>query len=411
MPKLPQWIQQLSGSEESIEPDLVPGNWFVSRAFSVPEELKSKDVEEFAELSVEEISPFNLEQLYWGFHYSEESNRVFIYAAFDQKLRAQMAESELYDYVFPDFVQTFGLKFDQSTLIFLIHESTLCGILLPTNDPVPQAVVGLTLNVEFSAEELDEAKQQVTRRIQEQVARLPERTLANPVSSFDSVDVSDKIYTRNWDYQDSKSTPAIELVPYADGPGSPWLVSIPGSNRLWELDIRKAEAKEQLVKKHSWTLLLWRASVAVVLLFICLAFLEIGLVALSKMNENELLVALELEPQAENVQQKADILAKINQVTNNQLLPFEMLDAINQLRPPSIYFTRLTAEDGNALQVEAISFDITAVKEYEEELNQVGFLSLVEISNNRVQNNRATFRLRVEFKQGALQAQTFLTGL
>ena len=75
MPKFPQWIQQLSGSEESIEPVLVPGNWFVTRAFSVPEEPKGKEVDEFAELSVEEISPFNIEQLNWGYYYREHGSR------------------------------------------------------------------------------------------------------------------------------------------------------------------------------------------------------------------------------------------------------------------------------------------------------------------------------------------------
>ena len=53
----------------------------------MPEGLKPKELEEIAELSVEEISPFNLEQLNWGYYFNEVSNRVFIYAAFDQKLR------------------------------------------------------------------------------------------------------------------------------------------------------------------------------------------------------------------------------------------------------------------------------------------------------------------------------------
>ena len=411
MPKLPQWIQQLSGSEESIEPALVPGNWFVCRTFSVPEELKAREIEEFAELGAEEISPFNLEQLNWGYFYDEETQRLFLYVAYDQKLRSVMADSETYDYVLPDFAQSFGLKFEQPTLIFLLHESTLTGVLLPPNDPIPQTVVGVSLDVDFSKDDLENAKQQVAQRIQDQVNRLSEGTLANPIFDYNSVEVSDKIYTRNWDYKESKVKPANELIPYNGESGSPWLIPVPGSNVLWALDIRKADAKEQLVKKHGWTLWYWRASVLVVLLFFVLAFLEVGLVGLSKWNEKEYAVAKELEPQAEKVQEKADILAKINQVTTNQLLPFEMLESINPLRPSDIHFTRFTAEAGNILQVDAVSASPTAVNRYKEQLEDSGFFNFVEISNTRVQNNRTTFRLRAEFKDGELRPIKFFAEL
>lgn len=409
MPKIPLWIQQLSGSEESIEPVLVPGNWFVTRAFSVPDELKAREVEEFAELSVEEISPFNLEQLNWGYFFSEDTSRAFVYTAFDQKLRKDMADSDLYDYAFPDFAQTFGLTFDSPTLIFLLHESTLSGVLLPANDPVPQAVVGITLEVEFSKDELAEAKEQITQRIKAQVNRVGEATLADPVYKFESVDVSDKIYKRNWDFKESNSKPVIELVPYGDEPGSPWQVAVPGSNRLWAMDIRKAVEKEQLEKKHGWTNWYWRASVIVVLLFLLLAVSEIGLIGLGKLNEKELLTALDMQPLAEEVQQKADILAKINQITTNQLLPFEMLDAVNQVPSENIYFTRVLTEGSNTLQIEAITLNSSEINEYKNALEATGMLSSVEISNFRDNKGKGTFRLRVIFIPGTIQPLTFLT--
>ena len=408
MSKLPQWIQQLSGSEESIEPLLVPGNWFVTRAFAVPAELKAKEVDEFAELSVEEISPFNLEQLNWGYYYSEESSRAFVYTAYDQKLRKDLSDSELFDYAFPDFAQTFGLKFDSPTLIFLIHEATLSGILLPANDPVPQTVVGITLDVEFSKEDLDLAKDQIVQRVKGQVSRIGEATLAEPVNDFDTISVSDQIYHRNWDYEEAKGKPMVELVPYGEEGGEAWRVGIPTSTRLWAMDIRKAEEKESLEKKHGWTIWYWRASVLVVLLFLLLAIGEIGILALNKWYQKELLVAQEAQPRAEEVQQKADILAKINQITTNQLLPFEMLNAINGVRPKSIYFTRIDAEGGNLFEVQAVALNVTEIEPFERTLKDTGLYSMVEISNLRDTQGRGTFRLRVEFKPGSLQPQTFL---
>lgn len=408
MPKLPQWIQQLAGSEESIEPLLVPGNWFVTRAFAVPEELKAKEIDEFAELSVEEISPFNLEQLNWGYYFDEESNRAFVYTAFDQKLRKDLAEAELFDYAFPDFSQTFGLKFDSSTLIFLIHESTLSGILLPANDSVPQAVVGITLDVEFSRADLETAKEHIIQRIRTQVGRVEESNLAEPVSNFDLVEVSKTIYHRNWDQDDAKGKPAIELVPYGDERGDPWRVEVPTSSSLWAMDIRKAEEKELLEKRYGWTNWFWRASVIVLFLFLLLGISEFGIIALNKWYQKELAIAAEARPKAEDVEQKMDILAKINQITTNQLLPFEMLNAINMVRPSNIYFTRISAAGGNSLQIEAVTLNASEIDGFEKTLKDTGILSVVEISNFRDNKGRGTFRLRVEFNPGSLQPQTFL---
>jgi hypothetical protein len=411
MPKLPQWIQQLIGSEESIEPVLVSGNWFVSRAFSVPEGLKDKELEEFAELSVEEISPFNLEQLNWGYFYSEDSSRLFIYAAFDQKLRKDLAESDQFDYAFPDFVQSFGLNFERPTLIFLVHETTLSGILLPTNDEVPQTVVGITLDQELSRSSLEDARKRIIQRIESQVNRQHEPTLANPIADFGSVEVSDIIYTRNWDFKESKAKPSLELIPYGDSFGKGTEVSINETNKLWAMDVRKADAKEGLAKKHGWSLWYWRATLAIILLFFILAAGEIGLLAFTKWNEKQLQFALEKEPQASEVMQKSDILAKINQITTNQLLPFEMLTIVNQYLPETIYFTRFTADGGNSIQVEAVGLPSSDINGFQEVLRGVEVISSVTISNNRVANNLSSFRMRIEFQPGALEPQIFLAEL
>ena len=410
MPKLPQWIQQLSGSDESIDPVLVPGNWFVSRAFSLPEGLRAKEIEEFAELSVEEISPFNLEQMHWGYFHNDETARIFIYAAYDVKLRKDMADSESYDYAFPDFAQTFGLRFEEPTLVFLLHDFTLCGILLPANDFVPQTIVGITLDEEFTDEDLVAAKEVVTRRVETQVNRSLEPTLAEPVSNFNEVVVSDRVNIRDWEYDEAKGKPSLRLISKYES-GDPWEVSISSTPQLWAMDVRKSEAKESLVKRQGWTLWYWRASLLVLLLFLLLAVAEIGLVMLTKWYQRELEVALALQPQAEEVQQKADILAKINQITTNQLLPFEMLDVVNQLRPSTIYFTRFSTEGGNAIRVDAVGLPNSNINAFEEALREDPYISNVEISNNQVRNNLSSFRLRVEFKQGGLQPQTFLTDL
>ena len=412
MAKLPQWIRQLLGNEDLVEPHFVPGNWFVNRSLPLPEGLKGGELREYAELSVEELSPFNVKQLHWGYTCSRETGRLFVYAAFDQKLKIPMADTEFADYVFPDFAQTFGLTFDRPTLIFFLHGDRLSGALFPTSDPAPQSVVSIPLeDGEPDHDVLVEAKDRIICRIRQQLALSKESTSSDPVCDFQEVNIPDAVYVRNPDAGDRQNPSAIELIPRDGEAGPPRKVYLPSSGRLWQRDIRKSEAKELLMKKQKWTVRLWRCSVAAILLFLLLGLLEGGLVGLKKWHAKELEVASELEPMAVVVERKGDMLAKINQITTSQLLPFEMLDAINRVRPANIYFTRFIAESNNALQIEAISANSGEVEGFEESLRELGFLSGFEISNLRDANNRSTFRLRVEFKQGALEPQTFLTDL
>lgn len=412
MAKLLQWIKLLWGNEDSVEPHFVPGNWFVNRSFPLPDGLQGIDLQEYAELNVEELSPFNVKQLHWGYTCSHEAGLMFVYAAFDQKLRVPMADTDSADYVFPDFAQTFGLTFDRPTLIFLLHEDRLSGALFPASDPAPQSVVGVHLDGEGAEDEvLVEAKNRIRQRIRQQLALMREPTSSEPVCDFEAVDIREAVYVRNTNAEDPQNPSAMELVPRDEAVGDPWKVNLPASSRLWQRDIRKSEAKELLIRKQKWTLALWRCSVAAILLFILLGLMEGGLVGLKKWHANELEVASELKPMAEVVERKGDMLAKINQITTSQLLPFEMLDAVNRVRPTNIYFTRFIAESSNALQIEAISANSGEVEGFEQSLNELEFLSGIEISNLRDANNRSTFRLRVEFKQGALEPQTFLTDL
>ena len=173
---------------------------------------------------------------------------------------------------------------------------------------------------------------------------------SNPVCDFQEVNIPDAVYVRNQDAGDRQNPSAIELIPRDGEAGAPRKVYLPSSGRLWQRDIRKSEAKELLMKKQKWTVRLWRCSVAAILLFLLLGLLEGGLVGLKKWHAKESEVASELEPLAEVVERKGDMLAKINQITTSQLLPFEMLDAINRVRPTNIYFTRFIAESSNALQ-------------------------------------------------------------
>lgn len=338
--------------------------------------------------------------MYSGFWRSKDSGRILIYAAFDQRLKSEMNESEQFDHAFPDFSQLFGISFQEPTLVYMLENNVLVGVLYPSNDPVPQSVVGTPLTADYTEAELMVARELVSRRIKGSIDASMEGSAAEPVSDFSRVNVSPDFYSRNLNYKSSKKKPTLELV---SRNGASLVVSIPISARLWEVDIRKTDTKEQLVKKHAWDVVLWKATVAVIILFLLLATMEGGLFVMQKVYEDKLAESEEMQPLVDEVERRGNMLAKINQITNNQLLPFEMMEESNVIRPANIFFNRFTAEAGNVLQIEAECInDTSKVKEYEESLRGLDMLSSVEISNHRESNNKATFRLILKFKQGVL---------
>ncbi len=406
MPTVTEKTMDSSAVEGAIIPVYVAGNWFVGRAFDLPAGLKGAELNDFVELCLEDISPFSVEQMYAGYMRSSDSDRIFIYAAFDQRLRAEMKHAEQHDYALPDFSQFFGTVFKKPTLAFLLEGTVLTGILFPAEDPVPQAIVGVDLGNEFSENDLEATRNLITRRIENSVTGIAEPSSAEPVAYFSQVDIPTGHYKRNAAFKSSGKKPMLELVSTT---GDSLTIPTSASSRLWEYDIRKPDTKEQLIKKQFWDLVLWKTTIVIVFLLLFLGTFEGALIVLNKISEEKTEILNEMSPHLEEVRRNDDILAKINQITNAQLLPFEMVEELNVIRPKNIYFNRLTAEAGNLLRIDAECVgDTSQANVYEERLKALDLLSSVEVVNYREVNDKATFRLMLKFKAGVLLPVDFL---
>ncbi|MEC7274202.1 MAG: hypothetical protein VXU48_03045 [Verrucomicrobiota bacterium] len=93
-------------TEEAHQSDvlILPTEYFFCECVEVPSNINTSELADFAELSIEGISPFPLEQLRWGFVTSVDGKSVFIYAALNERLKlAGYTELEGYNWVLPDF--------------------------------------------------------------------------------------------------------------------------------------------------------------------------------------------------------------------------------------------------------------------------------------------------------------------
>ena len=97
--------------------------------------------------------------------------------------------------------------------------------------------------------------------------------------------------------------------------------------------------------------------------------------------------------------ESAQLLAtRLEKMTSQQLRPFEMLALINQPRPRSIEFQRVSTGGPLTLQIEAQTAEANDLRVYEDALRKLGAIERIELRDPRMRAGRTTFQLEVTFK-------------
>ena len=127
---------QIAPEPESVPlPDVLvlPAEYFFIEKVEVPAALSPAELSDFAELSMEAVSPFPLDQLRWGFSSAPDGQHLLIYAALKDRLKvAGHTELESYTWVLPDFTSLNGARFTRDTEVVLEGEAQLLPSPLPS---------------------------------------------------------------------------------------------------------------------------------------------------------------------------------------------------------------------------------------------------------------------------------------
>jgi len=148
----------------------IPGECFFCESISLPDvppaESETKPFSSISHwdgylldlLNSAEFSPYPAEQLAWGYHLCESSNRALVFATPAGRLRQLGWQNlELFRRVFPSFISLLGKVYDAPTAIFLLCEESLSLACFSPGSQVPDFVYsrGVDLEVEDG---LDKAK-------------------------------------------------------------------------------------------------------------------------------------------------------------------------------------------------------------------------------------------------------------
>lgn len=358
---------------------LLPNPLFFSQRVSIPEGITEEDYDSFAEITLEDLAPFPVESLAWG--YAVEANTLLIYAAPKDRLKAYEHADTAF-HVFPAFLCLRGHKVSAPSVAFLRLENTLSAISLSPESTLPSPLHGIDLGEDAPDEAFFEARETLAEQYKKEGTILCEGIFR--VEDASALSEGSVLFTLS-----SQADPDAlleELQPHILEAGEP----------LWQADIRDAMAKYAFKKtrelsKRLWLSLKIAAGAAAFILFLELISAIAGWVASSR----ESTINTQT-PEVARIEDSQQLLDKLNQFYNEELKPFDLLDILNEIRPRSIYFTSVASESFNDIEVRGLASNVEEVNAYTSALEEAPQVLSVELTDILTRQGKVNFTLKAK---------------
>lgn len=346
---------------------LVPGYAFFVERLPLPEGLEAEEVGNFAELSLETLSPFPLEQLNWGWIQDEDSTAILLYATHRERLKQLgFANLEAYLWVLPDFAPLATLRFDQATTLRLESTEGHCLLTFAAGQSLP-----LTVQAQAGDSHLAEDPTEPLHVFCHQATIVPEAGL--PTFHYDA-----------------------EPRPVGSEDVTGRHIRLP-ENSLWAADLRAPAYKQNERNRRRLASLVGKttgyAGFAALVLIVCELLLFVGNAWLGT---RETKIAGQAQ-EVRRIEDKQSLMNKLDQVAQNELQPIAILEALNEERPGGIYFTSTIIEGRNRIVVDGIATTISELNAYIASLRDSGKFHLVGNPEQITRSGRTTFTVTLDF--------------
>jgi hypothetical protein len=357
---------------------LLPGERFFVRRIQL---AADSPIPAQVELAVEAISPFALEHLYFGYVPDEARRHALVYAAYRRNFSAQeqsaWAEAK---YVLPAFLlwtQTRRLSPGGQSAQVRASSAGLEGVAWDDASELPAVVLCRSAKDDETAEA--------------QAALIAELAQRSPVPPDAIAMVTGEMAAALIE----KDGLAITCGAQASGTFTAGnLATADVRDKQVLVDQRRAAART----RHAWRTF----ATAVTALAACLVLeLALGGGRLLLARKRQALAAR--APEVGRIESAQNLAARLEKMSAQQLRPFEMLAAINQPRPASVEFLRVSTNGPLKLSVEAQTANAGDLRTYETALHQVDGIQDVELRDPRMRDGRTSFSLEVSFKPGWLK--------
>ena len=374
----------------------LPGSSFITKAIEIPEAITPKELHSYLELSLEEFSPFPVEQLYWGYTHDASAHKALLYATRREGHSSSNKVIRNAYHVFPSFLPScIHTKTKNSRMDTLLNGTVLSFIFFETESSIPIRIV----NEELVLPELKNEDDEIDIKAIWECAFKQQREFFQTVNT-EVFPPKTGITLLSSAQQNGDEAITIELKHIETLADDGTLLSPIVFNRgpiRWAADIRDPEFKEREQQNRILNRRLWKGMQGAVVLIILLLGLELMQWTGKGRLSGKMKTAIAQQPLVSTISNKNDLLEKMDHFSGLDLRPFYMIGIINETRPSGIYFQSVAARDVNLLTIKGLASSVDQVNDYTDELHgnsKLGDIDLVDISTRK---GEVQFTLNIRF--------------
>jgi hypothetical protein len=358
---------------------ILPDAVFFSRAIPVRADASKEEVVSEVGLAMEALSPFPIAQLYCGYYWTPGSLRAFAFAAYRRRFTAEQVEEWAgAQHVMPAFAAILGAPFPPATTVILVAPDGLTAVHWDQG-PVPSLALHRPIPAEATEGERAQARTELIKASGEalKVVEVPSPPVAQP----------------------SKSD--RELV-FAAGD----LRSVFPSGVAAAMDVRDKADLAALARARKRDVILWRVAIASVLACLFLAVGELALFGAGLWEKARVAKVGAQKTTVARIMGDQELANRIEKLSTERLLPLEMISIVAAKKPATIQFLRATTSGLYTIQIEAQTNNAGEIGGFRSALEQTPGCDKVEVRDQLLRNNVASFTLIVTFKPAALAPAT-----
>lgn len=354
---------------------LLPDSFFFVRSVPVEAGADAAQVAQLAELSLESFSPFPVAQLFWGHFWPQGGGTALVFACYRRRFSQDQIDSwASAEWVAPSFCSVLGLPFEGPATVIYPGAETVTAVHW-SRPGAPDAVHTVPLPPEGGEPAFTAARDTLLRRIGEvgAVTDFPAVPLAASTSDEDT---------------------------YAFIAGSRKLV-LP-TEQAAPLDVRPKDELERLKRARFRNLLYWRFGVGLVAALGLLALGEASVAGGGLYQKTRKAQVNQQRPVVEKIMSEQALASRINELSAQRLLPFEMITVLAEKKPRSVQFMRAATTGLYTIRVEAQTNSAEDLAAWQNALNAAPSLQSVDLKVNDSRDGLTRFTLEAVFRSGGL---------
>ncbi len=347
---------------------LLPGYLFFTESIPLTAGVSPSEWQSLAELTLESLTPFAMEQLVWGYAACTRSQTLTVFAAYRERVKqAGYDNLEQYRQVYPDFLVLHAADRDRSTVFVLHQGDSVTAAGFAAHARVPRRIAASPVPAESDPQEI----------INQLASAFPDREFE---------------LAETWSGEVQPTVREDGTIAFTHEGTS--LATVSGA-MLWSADLRDVEFGLARKRQRQRDVVLWRTMLVAAGIAAALIVIEIirgaGTVWIH-LRESRI---EQQSPVVSRIMSRSNRVNRLEQRATGRLRPFDTLDLLNRDRPATLYFTSADASEFNRYVIEGIARTVNEVNAYTEALRNSGYFESVILQINKTQSGQTTFTLQL----------------